>query len=255
MVGLRSRLCLAWVMGSSGPVPRGGGGPPGTFFRATASFPVIAIQFMMITPTMTDSPGERASWFEAQVEELAPDLYGAALRLAKNEADAQDLVAEAIGNAWTHLDALHDRIAFRGWVFRILHNCFMSQCRSSRARATEEPYDEDKEAFSLFERLHQPFLLWWGADPERAFLDSLLREDLERAVDSLPETFRVVVVLADLQGFAYNEIADALEIPIGTVRSRLARGRSLLQHALWDHAVDAGLRAEPEGRDADNGTV
>jgi RNA polymerase sigma-70 factor (ECF subfamily) len=204
--------------------------------------------------TMTQQPLDRASWFEFEAEQLIPDLYGAALRLARNEADAQDLVAEALGNAWTHLEALHERASFRGWVFRILHNCFVSRCRSARGQAIEEPFDDESE-FSLFERLHQPFLLWWGANPEQEFLDKLLRDDLERAVDALPEGFRAVVVLADLQGFSYREIADILGIPIGTVRSRLARGRALLQRALWDHAVDAGLRRSgaPEDRRDDDG--
>jgi len=205
---------------------------------------------------MTKHFTDRASWFETDAERLLPDLYGAALRLARNEADAQDLVADAVGNAWTHLASLQDRGSFRGWVFRILHNCFVSRCRSSRAQATEEPYEEEgAQAFSLFERLHQPFLLWWGSNPEQEFLDKLLREDLERAVDALPENFRVVVILADLQGFSYHDIAGVLEIPIGTVRSRLARGRSLLQRALWRHAVDAGLRSagEPDGRGGDDG--
>lgn len=190
---------------------------------------------------MTQRVPHRTSWFATEVERLTPDLYGAALRLARNEADAQDLVADAIGNAWTRLDSLQDPARFRGWVFRILHNCFISRCRAVRVQGAEESYDE-QAAFSLFERLHQPILLWWGGNPEQEFLDKLLREDLERAMDALPETFRAVVVLADLQGFSYQEIADLLEIPVGTVRSRLARGRSLLQRALWDHAVDAGLR-------------
>jgi RNA polymerase sigma-70 factor (ECF subfamily) len=132
-------------------------------------------------------------------------------------------------------------------VFRILHNDFMSRCRAARARPPEESYDDDS-GFSLFERLHQPFLLWWGGNPEQTFLDKLLGEDLARAVDALPEAFRAAVVLADLQGFSYREIAEILEIPIGTVRSRLARARAALQRALWDHAVDAGLRAATERR-------
>jgi RNA polymerase sigma-70 factor (ECF subfamily) len=202
---------------------------------------------------MTEHSTDRASWFEAEVGRLIPDLYGAALRLARNEADAQDLVADAVGNAWTHLDTLQERSSFRGWVFRILHNRFVSQRRSAHVQAAQEPYDEDAGAFSLFDRVHQPFLLWWGANPEGEFLDKLLREDLERAVDALPETFRVVVVLGDLQDFTYQEIADLLTIPVGTVRSRLARGRAQLQRALWDHAVDAGLRTSaPERRSGDD---
>jgi RNA polymerase sigma-70 factor (ECF subfamily) len=190
---------------------------------------------------MTSPPHALAAWFETEAGRLTPDLYGAALRLARNEADAQDLVADALANAWTGLDSLHDRAAFRGWLFRILHNCFLSRYRSARVRGPEESLD-DESGFSLFERLHQPFLLWWGSNPEQEFLDKLLRDDLARAVDALPEAFRAVMVLADLQGFSYREIADVLGIPVGTVRSRLARARSSLQRALWEHAVDAGLR-------------
>lgn len=191
---------------------------------------------------MTDSPEDRA-WFEREVVSALPDLYGTALRLARNRADAEDLVADAVAKAWAGHEGLSDRSCFRGWIFRILSNTFISQCRSRAAHGPHESLDlegDGGEGFSLFERLHQPFLLWWG-DPEREFLDKLLREDLQRAVDGLPDAFRVVVILADLQGLSYREIADALEVPVGTVRSRLARGRSLLQRELWEHAKDAGL--------------
>ena len=93
-----------------------------------------------------------------------------------------------------------------------------------------------------FQRLHQPFLLWF-ANPEQEFLDKLLREDLERALAALPEHYRVVVVLADVEGLKYGEIAEALDVPVGTVRSRLARARSALQRTLWNVACDHGLQA------------
>lgn len=180
-------------------------------------------------------------WFGSQVLGLLPDLFATALRLAKNRADAEDLVADALVRAWAGLDGLEDRERFRGWLFRILTNRYISDCRARSARPALEPLAEEGEpGFSLFEKVHQPFLLWWG-NPEQELLDRLLREDLERAVDGLPECYRLVVVLADLQGFAYPEIAEALDVPIGTVRSRLARGRSLLQKVLWKHALDAGL--------------
>ncbi len=183
-----------------------------------------------------------ARWFEREVLAALPELYGAARRLAKNDADAEDLVAESVAKAWMRLDSLHDRTSFRGWIFRILNNVFISDCRARAVRpALESLADEDETAhFSLFERLHQPLLLWWGM-PEQEFLDKLLREDLERAVDALPEVYRLVVVMAELQGLSYREIGDALHVPLGTVRSRLARGRSLLQRRLWEHAVDRGL--------------
>ncbi|MGH7539376.1 MAG: sigma-70 family RNA polymerase sigma factor [Gemmatimonadota bacterium] len=193
-----------------------------------------------------------AAWFERQVVALLPDLYGAAVRLTKHEADAEDLVAAAVARAWSRLDDLRDPERFRGWVFRILGNAFTSHCRAREARGSVVSLDEEADgperAFSLFERLHPPFLLWWG-DPEQRFLDRLLREDLERAIDALPEGFRVTVVLADLQGFSYQEIAEITEVPIGTVRSRLARGRARLQEALWKHAEDRGLTPAPKGHE------
>lgn len=107
----------------------------------------------------------------------------------------------------------------------------------------------EEASFSLFEELHQPFLLWWGS-PEKEFFNKLLREEIEKAIDALPEAFRVAVVLSDLEGFSYREIAQILRLPVGTVRSRLARGRSLLQKALWGHAQEAGLVDRKRQREA-----
>jgi RNA polymerase sigma-70 factor, ECF subfamily len=187
---------------------------------------------------------ERNDWFCDQVRGHLPGLYATARRLAGNEADAEDLVAEAVARSWMQLDSLKDPTAFRGWIFRILTNAFITLKRKQDARPLREPFEEESHAAepasSLFEHLHQPFLLWWS-NPEQAFLRRLLREDLERAVDALPEEFRVAVLLCDVQGFSYREIAETLEVPIGTVKSRLSRGRSLLQSALWEQARDAGL--------------
>lgn len=188
------------------------------------------------------------SWFEKEVMALLTDLLGAAQRLAGDRAEAEDLVAETVARAWERRGDLRERDRFRGWVFRILRNAFISRRRKRGARPDEVPLPEegdDAPAFSLFDRLHQPFLLWWGGAEEK-FLDELLQEDLASAVDQLPEVYRTPVVLADVQEFTYAEIAEVLDIPVGTVRSRLARGRARLQEALWQHAVDAGLR-EPRG--------
>jgi RNA polymerase sigma-70 factor (ECF subfamily) len=182
-------------------------------------------------------------WFADHVQALLPDLFGTALRLVPNRADAEDLVADAVAKAWIGLDSLQQRSALRGWLFKILTNAFLSSLRAPTARVPHVPLAEDEDqgtAFSLFERLHQPFLLWWG-NPEQAFLDRLLREDMARAIDALPDPFRVVVVLVDVQGWSYQEVADALLVPVGTVRSRLSRGRSALQRSLWEHGRDAGL--------------
>jgi RNA polymerase sigma-70 factor (ECF subfamily) len=165
------------------------------------------------------------------------------MRLCRHPADAQDLVADSVAAAWIKRDALETRATARGWLFTILANRFKDCRRRQQTRGIEEPLQDeagDGERFSLFEKLHRPILLFWD-NPERAFLDKLLREDFEHAVDALPDPLRVVVVLAHLEGFKYHEIAAQLDIPVGTVRSRLARARARLQQSLWNHAVDAGL--------------
>lgn len=197
----------------------------------------------------TQNTRDRA-WFAEYVQELLPALYGTARRLCRHGVDAEDLVAEAVTKAWEALPGLRDRQHFRGWLFRILTTTFISQYRARQRHGETESLDMEGEEFSLFERLHQPFLLWWG-NPEQDFLNRLLRDDLVRAIEQLPPTFRATVVLVDVQGLTYQEVADALEVPVGTVRSRLARGRSLLQKALWDNAHDAGLR--PKERDEEMG--
>lgn len=182
--------------------------------------------------------------FEEQVLGLLGSLEGVARRLCRNDAEAEDLVAETVCRAWRSADSLDDPTAFRAWIFRILNNTFISERRRPDCRLQfgldEEGAGPDGEDFSLFEQMHQPFLLWFS-NPEQEFLDKLLREDLERALAALPEHHRLVVILADLEEFDYAEIAATLGIPLGTVRSRLARARGALQKTLWQSAKDYGL--------------
>lgn len=193
------------------------------------------------------SSDEDRAFFCKQIERLTDRLYGTALRLTRDRVAAEDLVSETVVKAWSNLDALRDRVCFEKWILRILSNTFFSNCR----RAREMPLDagrnradgdegEDEDEFSIFERLYQPFLLWWS-NPEQELLNKLLREDLDSALGALPECYRDVVILVDLQGFSYPEAAETLAVPIGTVRSRLKRGRSALQRALWEQARAAGL--------------
>jgi RNA polymerase sigma-70 factor (ECF subfamily) len=188
--------------------------------------------------------------FESRVLAILGPLHGVARRLTKNDADAEDLVAESITRAWRAHESLSDEGAFRAWMFRILNNTFVSERRKALARPREELLVEDsaeeERTFSIFERLHQPFLLWFG-NPEQEFLNKLLREDLDRALAALPEHYRVVVVLADVEGFKYGEIAETLDVPVGTVRSRLARARAALQQTLWEVAQEHGLQTSRTG--------
>jgi RNA polymerase sigma-70 factor (ECF subfamily) len=167
-------------------------------------------------------------------------------------------VAETVVRAWRARDSLESEAAFRAWIFRILHNTFVSELRRAGARPRLESFecdeaDEEEVRFSIFEQMHQPFLLWFS-NPEQEFLDKLLREDLDRALASLPDCHRVVVILSDFEGMSYAEIAAALDIPVGTVRSRLARARGALQKILWQQAREYGLKAAPlASREGDEG--
>jgi RNA polymerase sigma factor (sigma-70 family) len=183
-------------------------------------------------------------FFAAEVERLADRLYGTALRLTRNPEDAEDLVAETVAKAWARLDDLREPPRFEAWIQRILNNTFVSEWRYRRARP-EVLIDSDEEestddTFSFFEQLHRPFLLWWSNPEERVIAD-FLRKDVANALDQLDDAFRVVVVLVDVEGYSYAEAAEMLQVPVGTVRSRLHRARSMLQQRLWQHAKDARL--------------
>jgi RNA polymerase sigma-70 factor (ECF subfamily) len=183
--------------------------------------------------------------FEQQVLAHLGRLHGVARRLAGNDTDAEDLVAEAVAKAWRSRASLDHEEAFCAWIFRILRNAFIDECRRRGGQPKLDSLEceevGDGEApFSIFEQMHQPFLLWYS-NPEQEFLDKLLREDLERALMSLPEAHRIVVILSDLEDFTYAEIAATLDVPVGTVRSRLARARGALQKILWEQARERGL--------------
>jgi RNA polymerase sigma-70 factor (ECF subfamily) len=203
---------------------------------------------MPATPAVDEGLRDR---FAADVRRLTDRLYGTALRLTRNRDDAEDLVAETVARAWARLGELRDPRCFEAWIQRILANQFVSEWRHRRA-SPEVPAecdgdDEDSEPFSLFERLHQPFLLWWSG-PEEAAMNRMLAEDLDDALDALPDPFRIVVVLVDVQGYSYGEAAALMGVPVGTVRSRLSRARSALQRSLWQQARDAGLHVQSQPR-------
>ena len=185
-------------------------------------------------------------WFSDRINEHSDSLYSVAKRLTRNSADAEDLVADAVIKAWSAIETLEDRERFRPWIFRILHNCFISNYRKKSVRPTEVTYQEsvnsndNEEVANLLVRQPDEFLHWW-ANPERQFANNLLGDDIIEAIEKLPESFRITVVLINVEGLSYDETAEVLGVPTGTVRSRMRRGRTLLQKALWDHAREAGL--------------
>lgn len=199
----------------------------------------------METATQTDNRPEAAqrAMFEQEIRRLMDRLYGTALRLSRHPDDAEDIVAETVATAWNKLDQLTDSTRFEGWLFRILNHTFINQWRRRQCRQDKEvalETDDNEVDFSLFEKLHQPFLLWWGT-PEQSFLNQILKKDIQAALDQLPDEFRIVMVLVEIEGYNYHQAAELLDIPMGTVRSRLNRARALLQHTLWTQGRDAGL--------------
>lgn len=190
-------------------------------------------------------------FFNEHIELHLDRLYSAAMRLTRAHHAAEDLVADTAMKAWTNIHALESRERFFPWMLRIMTNHFISEKRKLMNKTYHECYKEetdDEDPFSIFDRLHQPFLLWWG-NPEQQFLNDLLSSEIEDALDELKEDYRMVVILSDVEGLTYQEIAQALEIPLGTVRSRLARARGLLQKYLWQCALDRGLVPSPSGED------
>ncbi len=178
---------------------------------------------------------------------LLGELYRVALRLTHSNVEAEELVAETVARACENIATLRDLTRAKQWLLRILTNVFFSSCRSKKRRQ-EIPYvevddDDDAASFSLFEALMQ-----YGADegnPERIVITKLLDEEIQSAIAALPEEYRAAIVLCDVEGYAYQEIAAILDVPIGTVRSRLARGRSLLQKKLYHYAKDHGWTSSP----------
>lgn len=188
------------------------------------------------------------TFFSRSIEGCMDPLYGVALRLTGNGADAEDLVAEAVAKAWSSIDSLQDRNRFRSWMFRILHNHFVTDYRKKSIRPREESIEEqfvdegESDVVSLLDEQPDEFLKWWAC-PEKAYFNKLLGEKIMLAIDELPDAFRVTILLVNVEGLAYDEAAEVLGVPSGTIRSRMKRGRMLLQKALWQQAKEAGLTA------------
>lgn len=181
--------------------------------------------------------GRRAKEFEETALVHLDTLYRGALRLTGNRAQAEDLVQEAMVRALGAFDRFTPGTNCRAWLFKIMRNAFLNRVRSER----EAPYAEeffDDGAFA------HPDAYRAAGTPEEEFLQTVVHGDVDRALRELPGRFREVVVLSDIEGFTYREIADTLECPIGTVMSRLFRGRRLLRTALEAFARERGYIGE-----------
>ena len=191
---------------------------------------------------------EIKTWFSQEIENMLDVLFGVAVRLTRKEADAEDLVADSVSQAWSKIGSLTERSSFRPWLFRILHNRFVSDHRKKSVRPKESVFDEQHDGDGTGEisllLMEQPdgFLDWW-ANPEESCINDMLGEQIESALGLLPEVFRTTILLVNVEGLTYDEAAGVLGVPKGTIRSRMKRGRTLLQKNLWEHAVEHGLVA------------
>jgi len=189
--------------------------------------------------TQTAAPEDPAlrARFERDVLPLIPNLYGAALRLTRNPQDAEDLVQETYLRAYRGFTSFQEGTNLRAGMYRILTNTFINSYRKKQ-RQPVTVSDEDIEDWYLYDKLGESGV---EASAESEVLEKIPDEDVQKALEDLPENFRMAVLLADVEGFSYKEIAEILEIPIGTVMSRLHRGRKALQKALWETVRERGI--------------
>ncbi len=182
--------------------------------------------------------------FEADIAEFVPQLYSAAMRMTRNPADAEDVLQEALLKAYRGYHTFTRGTNLKAWLYRILTNTYINAYRKEARRPSEVELGELEDLY-LFKRLGESD---GGAtiSAEEEALDRFVDTDIKAAVEALPDNFRLPVLLADVEGFSYKEIAEIMDVPIGTVMSRLHRGRKALQRALWQVAEDRGMTGSPE---------
>jgi RNA polymerase sigma-70 factor (ECF subfamily) len=172
-------------------------------------------------------------------------LYAAALRMTRNPSDAEDLVQETYLRAYRGFDGFQEGTNLKAWLYRILTNTFINTYRAKKRRPEQTELD-DVEDFYLYRRLGGLEAADANRSTESEVLESIPDDEVKAALESIPEQFRMAVILADVEGFSYKEIADILDVPIGTVMSRIHRGRRALQKELWEYAERNNLRPRAE---------
>ncbi len=186
----------------------------------------------------TDSSAAQRGWdFEAAAMPFVDALYNTAYRMTRNSEDAEDLVQETYLKAYRYYDKFEEGTNFKAWLFKIMKNTFINNYRRQQQVPPQSDFAEIEESFETQVSHESSSQI---KSPEEELLENVLDEDVQHALDSLPADYRMVVLLADLEGFSYKEIAEILEVPVGTVMSRLYRGRRLLEKGMLEYARDHG---------------
>jgi RNA polymerase sigma-70 factor, ECF subfamily len=183
--------------------------------------------------------------FAEQAMPYMSALYAAAMRMTRNPADAEDLLQETYLRAYRGFEGFHEGTNLKAWLYRILTNTFINTYRAKKRRPDQVELD-DVEDFFLYRRLGGLEAADAARSTETEVLESIPDSEVKEALESIPEQFRMAVILADVEGFSYKEIAEILDVPIGTVMSRIHRGRRALQQKLWDYAERNNLRPRAE---------
>jgi RNA polymerase sigma-70 factor (ECF subfamily) len=178
--------------------------------------------------------------FAEQATPYMDQLYAAAMRMTRNPADAEDLIQETFIRAYRGFPSFQDGTNLRAWLYRILTNTFINTYRAKQRRPEQTDLD-DVEDLYLYKRLGGLEAASLGRSAEDELMDMFTETEVRDAIEALPEQFRMAVLLADVEGFSYKEIAEIVDVPIGTVMSRLHRGRKALQRSLHGFAQERGL--------------
>ena len=171
-----------------------------------------------------------------------------AFSLCQNKQEAEELVSETVVKAFEKRGQLKSEEKIKQWLFRILNNLFISNYRKIKNRKTVDLPELSDPSFSLFDKVEMSSFTD-GGTPEKDFISKITKEKIYEAIDELPEEFRIALVLCDVNDFSYAELAAITQVAIGTVRSRIARARNLLQKKLWQYAAELGISAKEKEKD------
>jgi RNA polymerase sigma-70 factor (ECF subfamily) len=218
--------------------PAEGSGSRGTLFELEQNSRPLPLDVMTQTPDTDETVEERTARFERDALVYIDQLYSAAMRMTRNPQDAEDLVQETYAKAFAAFHQFKAGTNLKAWLYRILTNAYINTYRKRQRQPIQDPHEQIEDWQLARAETHTSSGL---KSAEMQALEGLPDSDVKEALQQIPEDFRLAVYLADVEGFAYKEIAEIMGTPVGTVMSRLHRGRGQLRTLLADYARERGL--------------